>query len=91
LKYGRMWDQPKIRDRINKLLDLIGSRDLECESDMAGGGCPAMVGILFVLEKIADEEFFGTVEITSKGPKLLKPSIYKQTFKVDELYKEYLI
>lgn len=91
MKNNQLWDRPKIRKQIDRTLDLIEARDMQADSDMAGGGCSAMVSILFALERIADETFFGTIELNRKGPRTVKPTVSRQTFKMDVLYDGYII
>ena len=81
-----IWDVDQIRKQLNDCLDLIEARETQSGGDMAGGGCPAMVGVLFLAERIADESFYGTVEIQCKGLQTVKPTVTKQTFRMDEVY-----
>jgi hypothetical protein len=85
-----IWDMEKVRRRLNECLDLIEARETQAGGDMAGGGCPAIVGVLFVAEKIADESFYGTVETQCKGFQTVKPTVSKQSFRMDEVYKDFL-
>jgi hypothetical protein len=91
LNNSQIWDYRQINDRIQELLSSIEEDDISMSSDISGGGCSNMVCILFVLELISDKQFYGSIEITSKGGRLIKPSISKQTFKMDEKYKDLIL
>lgn len=85
-----LWDIEKIRERIFQRIKLIEDYDLTCEGDNAGGNCPALVSLLFIMDRILDPRFYGSIEITCKGRKTLKPAVARQMFRLDEEYKDLL-
>jgi hypothetical protein len=87
----KIWDHDKIRSNILAQLELIAKRDIEAPGDMAGGGCPTLVSVLWVLQKLSDENFYGKIVIQSKGGKTLKPSIAEQSFRFDEEFPDLLL
>ena len=78
------WDRKAVRARVVKLLEEIDQVEENSPNENSGGVVPACVAVMFILDKIKSQDFFGSIKIGVKGIKVLSPEILNQTFKLQE-------
>ena len=85
------WNRTKIRAQVSKHLGELEEIEEQYADDHAGGEVPASLAVLFLLETIRAGDFFGAIEVRIKGRKVLRPEVSKQSFRMPDKYKEYLM
>ena len=85
-----MWDKKNAKISIGRLLEELENLEDLVPPDHSGNTVHISIAILYILDHIRKETFYGTINLKIKGLRVISPEILSQTEKLEDIYAEYL-